>query len=306
MKIANFEELVEAARARGPTRVAVAAAHDPEVLLSVDKAAKLGLATGYLVGDWPAIEALVAQYDLDISPMAVIHEPDVARAARRVVALVREGQADVVVKGHLPTDILLKAILERELGLRDRRLLSHVSVFQLPGLERFIFLSDAGVVLYPTVYQKLEIIQGAVEVAHRFGLECPKVAILAATEIIHPHIPASFEALALARMAEQGWIEGAVVDGPLALDSALSAEAAQMKGIESAVAGQADILIVPDIESGNIAAKSFLYFAHGRMAGLVIGARAPIVVNSRADSADNRLLSLAMAVYLAAPENEEE
>ncbi|MGQ9628320.1 MAG: bifunctional enoyl-CoA hydratase/phosphate acetyltransferase [Anaerolineae bacterium] len=299
MKISNFEELVEVARSKGPTRVAVAAAHDPEVLLSMDKASKLGLATGYLIGDWSVIEALVAQHGLDISQMTVIHEPDVVRAARQAVALVREGRADAVVKGQLHTDIFLKAVLDKEFGLRDRKLLSHVCIFQVPGMERLIFLSDAGVVLYPTILQKLEIIQGAVDVARRLGLECPKVALLAATEVVHPNIPASFEALALARMAEQGWIEGAIVDGPLALDTALSAEAARIKGIKSPVAGQADILIMPDIESGNIAVKSLLYFVHARMAGLVIGARAPLVVNSRADSAENRFLSLAMAVFLA-------
>jgi phosphate butyryltransferase len=174
-------------------------------------------------------------------------------------------------------------------------MITHVSVFELPGLDRLVYLSDSGVVIYPDIYQKLEIINNVVAVAHHLGLSEPKVAILAASETVHPKIPASIDALALTKMAEQGWVEGAVVDGPLGLELAISPETARAKGSHSPIAGLADVLIVPNVEAGNIVAKGLMYFAHARMAGLVVGARVPILINSRADSAETRYLSLAMA-----------
>lgn len=296
--ITNFQELMKKAQQVGPRRIAVAAAHDREVLAAVSAAQESGIATAHLVGDWPAIEALMYQHHLDLREMKITHEPDEGQAAHRVVALAREGQADIVVKGQLHTSTLLKAILKREGGLRTHKLLTHASVYQIPGIDRFIYWSDSGVVMYPTVQQKLDIIQGAVDVAHKLGLARPKVAILAASEKVSPKLPATLEALTLARMAGQGWIKGAIVDGPLALDTALSIEAARVKGIDSPVAGRADILIVPNLEAGNIAGKGILYFAGARIASLVIGARVPVVISSRAESADTRLLSLAMGVVM--------
>lgn len=296
--ITNFQELMEKAQQVGPRRIAVAAAHDREVLAAVSAAQESGIATAHLVGDWPAIEALMYQHHLDLTEMKITHEPDEGQAAHRVVALAREGQADIVVKGQLHTSTLLKAILKREGGLRTHKLLTHASVYQIPGIDRFIYWSDSGVVMYPTVQQKLDIIQGAVDVAHKLGLARPKVAILAASEKVSPKLPATLEALTLTRMAGQGWIKGAIVDGPLALDTALSIEAARVKGIDSPVAGRADILIVPNLEAGNIAGKGILYFAGARIASLVIGARVPVVISSRAESADTRLLSLAMGVVM--------
>jgi len=279
--------------------VAVAAAADHEVLLSLVEARDLGIATGILVGDWPAIEAIAQQHGLDLREMAFIHEPDPIQAAQRAVALARDGEVDVVAKGQLKTPELLRAVLDRKTGIRGQRLLSHVGIFDIPGFERLIYISDSGVVLEPDIYQKLEIIQNVVEVAHKFGLREPKVAILAATEEVHPKVPASVDALALARMASQGWVEGAIVDGPMALDTAISPASSRIKGISGPVAGQADILIVPNVAGGNIMAKGILYFARARMAGVVVGARVPILINSRADTADTRLLSIAMAVVLA-------
>ncbi len=296
--IANFAQLVEAAQAAGPKRIAVAAAHSPEVLASADELNKLGIARGYLVGDAPTIESLARQRGLDLSGFAIVHEPDVEAAARRVVALAREGDADVVVKGDLKTSQILKAALDRAKGIRTGKLFTHVGIFEVPGMERLLYMSDSGVILNPTIYEKLEIIKGVVEVAHKFGLEVPKVAILSATEVVDPKVPSSVDALALAKMAQQE-VEGAIVDGPMTLDIAISAEAAERKGFDSPVAGQADILIVPSVMSGNTAAKAIQYLAHGRMAGLVVGARVPIIINSRADTAETRLLSTAMAVVLA-------
>jgi len=174
-----------------------------------------------------------------------------------------------------------------------------VGIFELPGMDRLIYLSDSGVVVYPDVYQKLEIIKNAVAVARLFGLAEPKVAILAASDTVHPKVPASIDALALSRMADQGWVEGALVDGPLGLELAISPQAAVVEESQSPIAGMADILIVPNVEAGNIVAKGLLYFARARMAGLVVGAKVPVVISSRADSAETRYLSLAMAALLA-------
>jgi phosphate butyryltransferase len=299
MKIRKLMDMINTARQVGPVPVAVAAAHDPEVLRAVDQAHRDGMIVATLVGDWPAIEAYAAQVDADLTGVNVLHEPDPQRAARQVVELARNGQASVVVKGQVKTSDLLGVALNRHVGIRGQGILSHVGIFELPGMDRLIYLSDSGVVVYPDVYQKLEIINNVVRVAHLFGVEEPRVAILAASETVHPRIQASIDALALSRMAEQGWVAGAVVDGPLGLDLAISPRAAEMEGSDSPIAGMADVLIVPNVEAGNIVAKGLQYFAHARMAGLVVGARAPIIISSRADSAETRYLSLAMAAILA-------
>jgi phosphate butyryltransferase len=299
MKITTFDELVATAQKAGPVPIAVAAAHDPEVLKAVDQAQHEGMVEATLVGDWPAIEAYAAQTGADLSGTAIRHEPEPKAAARQVVRLAREGRAGVVVKGQVKTAELLSAALNRDVGIRGRGLLTHVGIFELPGMDRLIYLSDSGVVVYPDVYQKLEIINNVVAVAHLFGVNRPRVAILAASETVHPKIPASIDALALAKMAEQGWVAGAIVDGPLGLELAISPRAADLEGSDSPIAGLADVLIVPNVEAGNIVAKGLLYFAHARMAGLVVGARVPILINSRADSAETRYLSLAMATVLA-------
>lgn len=299
LTITSFDAMVETARQIGPVPIAVAAAHDPEVLKAVDQAQREGMVEATLVGDWPAIEAYIAQTGVGLSHTDVVHEPDPQQAARQVIDLARSGQAGVVVKGQLKTAALLSAALNRHVGIRGRGLLSHVCIFELPGMERLIYLSDSGVMVYPDVYQKLEIINNVVAVAHLFGVPEPKVAILAASETVHPKIPASIDALALAKMAEQGWVKGAVVDGPLGLDLAISSQVAQLEECDSPIAGLADVLIVPNVEAGNIVAKGLLYFAHARMSGLVVGGQVPILINSRADTAETRYLSLAMAVVLA-------
>jgi phosphate butyryltransferase len=299
IEIASFEEMVSAARQIGPARIGVVAAHDPEVLKAVGRARDEGMVEATLVGDWPAIEAYTTQTGVDLNGLTVVHQPDPGQAAQQVVDLVRDDRADVVVKGQIKTADLLGKVLNRHVGIRGPGLLTHVGIFEMPGMDRLIYLSDSGVVVYPDVYQKLEIINNVVAVARLFGVVEPKVAILAASETVHPKIPASIDALALSKMAEQGWVEGAVVDGPLGLELAISPQAAVLEGSDSPIAGRADVLIVPNVEAGNIVAKGLLYFAHARMAGLVVGAKVPIIISSRADSAETRYLSLAMAVLLA-------
>jgi phosphate butyryltransferase len=252
-----------------------------------------------LAGDWPVIEAYSAQVGVDLTGTTLHHEPQPLQAARHAIDLVRMGQADVLVKGQIKTADLLGVALNRHTGIRGRGLLTHVGIFEFPGVERLIYLSDSGVVVNPDVYQKLEIINNVVRVAQLFGVQQPRVAILAAGETVHPKIPASIDALALSKMASQGWVEGAIVDGPIALDLAISPRAAAIAEIDSPIAGRADVLIVPNVEAGNIVAKGFQYFARARMAGLVVGAKVPIIISSRADSAETRYLSLAMAVILA-------
>ena len=297
--ICTFDDMVAAAGRAGPIQIAVASAHDLEVLKAVDQAQREGLVEATLVGDAPAIEALAVRTSADLSQATILHEPDRIKAAQRVVSLAREGQASVVVKGQIKTSELLGVALDRRDGLRGRGLLTHVALFEIPGMDRLIYLSDSGVVVYPDVYQKLEIINNVIAVAHLFGLAEPKVAVLAASEKVHPKIRASIDALALSKMAEQGWVEGAIVDGPLGLDLAISPETARLEGSSSPIAGLADVLIVPNVEAGNIVAKGLQYFAGARMAGLVVGARVPILISSRADSAETRYLSLAMAAVVS-------
>lgn len=300
LTIRSFSDLMRIAERFGPIRVAIASAHDPEVLVAAEESQKRGIAKCALIGDLGRIRGMASDEGLSLQGMTLEEQADDHLAARRAVELARTGQADAVAKGQLKTDQLLAAALDRDSGIRHRRLMTHVGIFEVPGVDRLLYVSDSGVVLYPTVYQKLEIILNVVDVAHLFGVEEPRVAILAASEFVHPKVPASVDAIALSRMAGQGWVEGALVDGPMSLDVAISPEAAAAKGLGGPVAGRADVLIVPSVEAGNTMAKGILYFAHGLMAGLVVGARVPIIINSRADSHEIRVRSIAMAVALSA------
>ncbi len=299
MQIRNFAQLMEEARKRGPKVVAIAAAHEREVLLAAADAEKLGLAECILVGDRPTIERIAAEEGIDLQRMMIIHESDPKTCANKVMQLVSEGHAQIAMKGKVETGDFLRAALNKEYGLRRGNLLTHVGAFEIPGMDRLIFVSDAGVVVAPDMEQKVEIVRNAIEVARALGVEQPKVAILAATEMVNPKIPATLDAANLAKMADRGQITGGLVDGPLALDNAISPESVAVKGIQSAVAGHADILIPPDIEAGNVLAKAITYFANGKMAGVVVGARSPMIVASRSDAHETKLVSMALGVLLA-------
>ena len=296
MAIANFAELIETARRIGPVPIAVAVAEDDQVLASLVEGRDEGIVAPYLVGDQDAIEAIAARDNLRIDGMPLIHEPNHRQAARRVVGLVRAGDARVVVKGLLKTTELLGPVLDHQDGLRDCGLLTHVAMFDIPGRNRLLFISDGGVVLYPTWEQKLEIIRNAVHTAHRFGVAEPRVAILGASERVSGETSLGVEQLVVAKMASQGWVEDAIVEGPLPLDVAIVPDAASIKGISTAMPGTADILIVPTVEAGNIVCKALQYFSGLPAPGIVVGARAPVIINSRADDAHTRLISSAMAV----------
>jgi len=298
MKISTFTELLQTARQAEPKTVAIAAADEQEVLQAARAAEMEGIASCILVGNRDTIRSLAESQELDLSRMMVIHEPDPRQAARKVMELVRFGHAQIGMKGRIETGDFLRAALDRENGLRTGRLLSHVGIFEIQGFDRLIFVTDAGVVVAPDITQKVEIVQNAICVAQALGIEKPKVAILAATEMVNPKIPTTLDAANLAKMADRGQIRGGIVDGPLALDNAISSESSSIKGINSPVAGQADILVAPDVEAGNMLAKAITYFAKGRMAGVVVGAQSPLIVASRSDPHETKLMSIALGVIL--------
>jgi phosphate butyryltransferase len=299
MPVRTFAELLDAARAKGPKRVAIAAGHQSEIMLAGLDAEVAGLAEVILVGDRDEIQRIARQEGFDIRRMDVVHQPQPREAAYEVMRLVSQGQADIAMKGKVETSDYLRAALSKELGLRTGRLFTHVAAFEIPGFDRLIFISDAGVVVAPDLEQKVQIVQNAIYVAHALGISLPRVAILAATEVVNPKVPTTLDAANLSKMADRGQIQGGLVDGPLALDNAISPESARIKGIKSEVAGYADILITPDIEAGNVLAKAITYFAEGKMAGVVVGARCPLIVASRSDTREAKLVSLALGVMLA-------
>jgi phosphate butyryltransferase len=299
MPIRTFAELLEEAKANGPKTIAVAAGHQSEVMLAGLDAEEAGLAEVILVGDSDKIRQIAVEEEFDISRMQVVHAPRSRDAAYEVMRLVSDGQAEIAMKGRVETSDFLRAALSKDLQLRTGRLFTHVAAFEIPEFDRLIFISDAGVVVAPDLEQKVQIVQNAIDVARGLGVALPRVAVLAATEVVNPKIPTTLDAANLSKMADRGQIKGGLVDGPLALDNAISPESARIKGIKSEVAGYADILITPDIEAGNVLAKAITYFARGKMAGVVVGARCPLVLPSRSDTREVKLISLALGVMLA-------
>lgn len=296
----TLDELVEAARRRGPARIAVAAGHDPDVVEALKRAAGIGLATGTLFGHAEKIRALAQAAGFELADEQVVHEPDENAAARRAIALVREGRAGLLMKGKTSTGALLHAVLDREAGLRTGRLLSQVIVFQVPGFDRLMLMSDAAVNIAPTLAQKAEICRNAIAVAHALGIWKPNVALLCALEQVNPDMPATVDAAALTQMNRRGQITGAYLEGPIALDAPLSRFAAERKGIASPLVEDTDIFIAPDVEAANILYRAILYFAKGESCGIVVGAKVPLVLLSRAESPETKLRSIALAM-LAAP-----
>lgn len=299
MTIRNFAQLLESALERGPKRVAIVGAGQRQTLHAARLARGMGLAHCLLMDSPARLQSLAEEQGIELDGMEIVEEADMVRAAYRAVAMVHAEEADLVMNGRAQPVELMQAALDRERGLRIGKMLSDVSVFEIPEIDRLIFVSDVAIVVSPSLAQKVAIVQNAIDTARELGVEQPKVAVLAATEMVNPEMPANMDAANLSKMSERGQIRGGLVDGPLALDNAISAKAAEMKGIESQVAGRADILITPDVESGNILAKAISYFAKGHMAGIVVGAKCPIVMPSRSDPPEQKLLSLALGVYLS-------
>ncbi|RMF60422.1 MAG: bifunctional enoyl-CoA hydratase/phosphate acetyltransferase [Calditrichaeota bacterium] len=299
--IRNFEQLMEAAIQRGPVRVALAVSQDLAALSALVAAKRSGLAEARLFGVREETLRLLARVKVEAEAFPEIEDiGDAEQAALAAVDAVKRGDADILMKGMVKTSVFLKCVLHAERGLRTGRLLSDVFVFQDPRRtgNQLVMITDGGVTLRPNLAQKLEILKNAVAVAYALGNEQPRVAVLSAVETVNPDLPSTVDAAVLAKMNERGQVTGCIVDGPLALDNAISAEAAKLKHLTSAVAGQADILLCPDIESANMLAKGTTYFAGFRLAHVIVGAAAPVLIPSRADTADAKLLSIALGALM--------
>ncbi len=296
----KYEQLVTACHEIPPVPTAVVHPCDATSLGGAIDAAKQGFIAPILVGPAARIRAVAEEGHIDLSAgYEIVDVPHSHAAAAAAVELVRQGRAQLLMKGSLHTDELLHEVARRDTGLRTERRISHVFIMDVPTYPKALFITDAAVNIAPTLEDKRDIIQNAIELAHALGNPLPKVAILSAVETINPKIASTVEAGALCKMADRGQITGGVLDGPLALDNAISPEAARIKGIDSPVAGQADILVVPDLEAGNMLAKNLTFLANADAAGIVLGARVPIVLTSRADSVMTRMASCAVAALYA-------
>lgn len=295
----TLEAILEMARSASTRKLAVAAAEDADVLNAVTRAAGLSLIEPVLIGDEKKIRAIAADQGYSLEGCTLVDLPDHTDAARHAVALAREGEVQAIMKGQLHSSILMKAILNKETGIRKGAVLSHVGIIQCPKLNRLLFLTDGAMCTYPDLEQKVAIINNAVTVAHRLGVETPRVACLCAVETVNPKMQPTLDAAVLSLMNQRGQIKGCLVDGPLALDNAVSPEAAEQKGVKSPVdvKGNADILLVPNIEAGNLLLKASRNLADCMTVGLVAGATVPVIMSSRADTADNKLYAIACAVY---------
>jgi len=300
VKHGRYQLLLDRCRTLPPTPTAVAHPCDESSLQGACDAAKAGLIAPTLVGPAARIQEVAAKARLDISAFPIVEASFSQDSADKAVALVRAGKAEALMKGSLHTDELMGAVVKRDTGLRTARRISHCFVMDVPGHADPLIISDAAVNIAPTLKDKVHIVQNAIDLAHDLGAKEVRVAILSAMETVNPDVPSTLEAAALCKMADRGQITGGLLDGPLALDNAISPEAAKIKKIASPVAGRANVLIVPDLEAGNMLAKSLIFLAGADAAGIVIGAKVPIILTSRADSVTARLASCAVASLVAA------
>ena len=295
----KYQRLLDFCKALPPTPTAVAHPCDESSLRGAVEAAQLGLIAPILVGPRARIEAVARQADIGIEGLAIVDAPYSEAAAARAVEIVREGRAEALMKGSLHTDEIMGAVVKRDTGLRTARRVSHCFVMDVPSYAETLIVTDAAVNIAPTMEEKVDIIQNAIDLAHALRFPEVRVAILSAMETVNPKVPSTVEAAALCKMADRGQITGAVVDGPLALDNAISLESVKIKRIDSPVAGRANVLVVPDLEAGNMLAKSLSFMAQADAAGIVLGARVPVILTSRADSVTTRLASCAVASLVA-------
>jgi phosphotransacetylase len=295
----KYEQLIEVCKNLSPVATAVAYPCEESALTSAIEAAEAGLIKPILVGPVDTIKSIARKLKIDLGPYEVVEAPHARAAAAKAVELVREGKAEILMKGSLHTDEFLGAIIARETGLRTGRRLSHVFIMDVPTYHKAFMITDAAINIAPALEEKADILQNAIDLAIALGVAQPKVGILSAVETVTSKIPSTLDAAALCKMADRGQIKGALVDGPLAFDNAISKAAAKTKGIASAVAGDVDILLAPDLESGNMLAKQLSFLANADSAGLVLGARVPVVLTSRADSVRARLASAGVAMRLA-------
>jgi phosphate acetyltransferase len=295
----KYEALIYACHALAPMRTAVAHPCDESSLRGAVEAAEAKIIKPILVGPPARIQALAAALKLDILPYQLVATPYSHASAAKAVEIVRNGEADALMKGSLHTDELMAEVVNKDTGIRTARRISHVFIMDVPTYPKPLFITDAAVNIAPNLEDKVDIVQNAIELARALRIEKPKVAILSAVETVTSKIPSTIDAAALCKMSERGQITGGILDGPLALDNAISPEAASIKNIKSPVAGDADILLVPDLESGNMLAKELSFLANADAAGIVLGARVPIILTSRADNVRTRLASCAVAALYA-------
>jgi len=297
--IKSFKEVLQMVKSKQMKKVAVAVAQDEPVLEAIRDAKLQGIADAILVGNKTLIEKVATKIDMDITDFEIINEVDIKKAALKAVELVSTGKADMVMKGLTDTANFLRAVLNKEIGLRTGGLMSHIGVFEIPGYDRLIFITDAAFNMYPDLKAKIDIVNNAVKVAHAVGIELPKVAPICAVEVVNPDMPATVDASILSKMNERGQIKGCIIDGPLAIDNAISVEAAAHKGISGKVAGQADILLMPNIEAGNVMYKTLTYTTNSKNGGILVGTAAPVILTSRADSHEAKMYSIALAALVA-------
>lgn len=295
----KYERLLARCEGLAPVPTAVAHPCEATALEGAVEAAQKGLIAPLLVGPANKIAETAAASGIDLGNLPIVDVPHSHAAAAKAVELIREGKAEILMKGSLHTDELMSAIVSREGGLRTARRISHVFIMDVPTYHKVLLVTDAAINIAPTLEDKVDICQNAIDLAVSLGLEKPKVAILAAVETVTSKMPATIDAAALCKMAERGQITGALLDGPLAFDNAISTQAAETKGIKSAVAGDPDILLAPDLEAGNILAKQLSFLANADSAGMVLGARVPVILTSRADSVRSRIASCGVAKLVA-------
>lgn len=294
----KLSDLHEMARSNPRKKLVLASAHDQNAMEAVVNASQNGIVDAILVGDEKKIRDIAEKHQLNISAFEIINEPNDDKAAAIAVKMVSEKQADIVMKGHLGTATLLRAVLNKEWGLRSGELLSHLALFEVPTYHKIIGLTDAAMNIAPDFKGKVSIIKNSVDYVRKLGIEKPKVAVLSAVETVNPDMKSSMEAAALAKMADRGQITNCIIDGPFAFDNAVSKKSAELKKIVSPVAGDADLLVGDDIDASNAMYKTFIYFAQAKCAAVIVGATAPIVLTSRADSDETKLNSIALAAAI--------
>lgn len=297
----GFDDIIARVNECGMKKVAVSVAQDEAVLEAVREAKKQGIADAILVGDEAKIREIAAAIDMDLSGYEIIHEEDPIQASLKAVKLAHDGRADMYMKGLIDTKNFLKSVLDKEVGLRTGGALSHVCVFEVPSVEQLLFLTDVAFITYPTLEDKVNIIHNTLPVAKACGIECPKVAGLAAVEVVNPKMPATVEAAELTRMNAEGEITGCVIDGPLSLDLAIDAEAAKHKGAtDRKIQGDADILLFPDIHAGNLVYKAIVHMVPGVKNGCILtGTKVPVILTSRSDTFETKVNSIALAAVVA-------
>ncbi len=296
----SFDDLLSKVSGCSKKKVSVAVAQDGPVLEAVEEARKRGIADAILVGDLSKMQPIADELGIDLSNYEIIDEADMVLAARKAVELVHNGEADMYMKGLIDTKSFLKSVLDKEVGLRTDKTLSHVCVFDVMNHDGLLFLTDVAFLPYPTLEEKVSIIENTVEIAHACGIENPKVAPIAAVEVVNPKMPVTVEAAELTKMCEEGKITGCIVDGPLSLDLAIDREAAKHKGAEGRkIVGDADILLFPDIHAGNITYKALTHLSDCKNGNILTGTKAPVILTSRSDSTEVKVNSLALGAVVA-------